>query len=78
MKITEFKSAHDKLAAEQVVCVLTASTFENGYWKYYHASAYRVVNIVSYEINLQNINHLEEWLRLGEDELKSGRFYIEF
>lgn len=78
MKIQDFKTAYDKLEAEKIVCVLVASTFEYGYWKNYHASAYRVVNITPSEINMQNVNHLDEWLRLDNKNLNSGQFYIEY
>jgi len=78
MKITDFKTAYDKLQAEMIIAVLTASTFEYGYWKHYNARVYRVVDVVPNEINLQNVNHIEEWLRLDEKGLKSGQFRIEF
>lgn len=78
MRITEFDNAFDKLESEMVVAVLVASTFEYGYWKHYHASVYRVVNITPSEINLQNVNHPEEWLKLDVKNLQSGQFRIEF
>lgn len=78
MRIVDFETAYQKLDAEKIVAVLVASTFEVGYWKYYHASVYRVVNITPDEINLQNINHETEWLKIDAKNLKSGQFRIEY
>jgi hypothetical protein len=78
MTITDYKTAYDKLESEMMVAVLTASTFEYGYWKHYYASVYRVVHITPNEINFQNINHTNEWLTLKDKDFKSGQFKIEF
>lgn len=78
MRITEFDNAFDKLDSEMIVAVLGASTYEYGYWKHYYASVYRVVNITPSEINLQNMNHPEEWLKLDAKNMQSGQFRIEF
>lgn len=78
MRITDFKTAYDKLESEMSVAVLVASTYEYGYWKNYHASVYRVVNITPSEINFQNVNHVSEWLKLNKKNMKSGQFRIEY
>lgn len=78
MRIVDFKEAYKKLESEVLVAVLSASTYENGYWKHYYASVYRVVNITDDEINLQNVNHPAEWLKLDKKNMASGQFRIEY
>jgi hypothetical protein len=78
MNITDFKTAYDKLEIEMMIAILTASTVEYGYWKYYRASVYRVAAITPKEINFQNVNHLDEWLSLNDKLFKSGQFKIEY
>lgn len=78
MRITDFDNAFDRLESEMVVAVLVALTYENGYWKHYYASVYRVVNITANEINLQNVNHEQECLRLDKKNMQSGQFRVEY
>lgn len=78
MRITDFDNAFDRLESEMIVAVLMASTFENGYWKHYNSSVYRVVNITPSEINFQNVNHEQEWLKLDKKNMQSGQFRIEY
>jgi len=78
MKITDFKTAYDKLKSEMIICLLMASTYENGYWKHYNASPYRVVHVTPNQINLQSCNNPDTWHDLDSKELKSGHFRIEY
>ena len=78
MRITDFKVAYQNLNSEMIVCLLMASTFENGYWKHYHAIPCRVVNITPSEINLQFCNNSDTWHRIDKKNLESGQFGLEF
>lgn len=78
MRITDFKTAVHKLESEMIICLLVASTYENGYWKHYHATSYRVVAITPNQINLQMCNHKDTWHDLGEKNMKDGQFIIEY